>query len=178
MYPNGFQTSVPVESLSARMCGAFRPGHFHGVATVVTKLFNIVQPSTAIFGAKDYQQLQVIRRVTRDLNLPVEIVAHPTVREPDGLAMSSRNAYLSPAERQAALCLSRSLRRAQCLVRNGERRATAILERVRSEIAAEPLARLEYASLSDGENLCEIDQLSENAVLALAVWIGKARLIG
>ena len=177
MYPNGFQTSVQVENLSARMCGAFRPGHFHGVATVVTKLFNIVQPSTAIFGAKDYQQLQVIRRVTRDLNLPVEIVAHPTVREPDGLAMSSRNAYLSPAERQAALCLSRSLRRAQCLVRNGERRAAAILERVRSEIAAEPLARLEYASLSDGENLCEIDQLSENAVLALAVWIGKARLI-
>ena len=177
MYPDGFQTSVQVENLSARMCGAFRPGHFQGVATVVTKLFNIVQPSTAIFGCKDYQQLQIIRRMARDLNLAVEILPHPTVREPDGLAMSSRNAYLSPAERQAALCLSRSLRRAECLIKNGERKAAAILEIVRREIAAEPLARLEYASLSDGENLFEIDQVNENAVLALAVWIGKARLI-
>jgi pantoate--beta-alanine ligase len=177
MYPDGFQTSVHIENLSARLCGAFRPGHFQGVATVVTKLFNIVQPSTAVFGCKDYQQLQIIRRMARDLNLAVEILAHPTVREPDGLAMSSRNAYLNPAERQAALCLSRSLRRAECLVKNGERRAAAVLGRVRSEIAAEPLARLEYASLSDGENLCEIDQVSENAVLAMAVWIGKARLI-
>ncbi|HEX2227232.1 MAG TPA: pantoate--beta-alanine ligase [Candidatus Binatia bacterium] len=136
-----------------------------------------MQPSTAIFGCKDYQQLQIIRRMARDLNLAVEIVAHPTVREPDGLAMSSRNAYLSTAERQAALCLSRSLRRAECLVKNGERSAAAILERVHSEIAAEPLARLEYATLADGENLREIDEVSENAVLALAVWIGKARLI-
>jgi pantoate--beta-alanine ligase len=177
MYPEGYQTIVQVEELSARLCGAFRPGHFQGVATVVVKLFNIVQPSTAIFGCKDYQQLQVIRHMAQDLNLAVEIVGHPTVREADGLAMSSRNAYLNPAERQAALCLSRSLRHAECLVKNGERRATAILDRVRSEISAEPLARLEYASLSDGESLREIEEVSENALLALAVWIGKARLI-
>jgi pantoate--beta-alanine ligase len=177
MYPDGYQTRIQVEYLSARLCGAFRPGHFQGVATVVAKLFNIVQPHTAVFGCKDYQQLQVVRRMAKDLNLAVDIVDHPTVREPDGLAMSSRNAYLNPAERQAALCLSRSLRRAECLVKSGERRAAAILERVRSEIAAEPLARLEYASLSDPESLVEIEELRESAVLALAVWIGKVRLI-
>jgi pantoate--beta-alanine ligase len=177
MYPEGYQTSVQVEHLGARLCGAFRPGHFQGVATVVAKLFNIVQPSSAIFGCKDYQQLQVIRRMARDLNFSVEIVGHPTVREPDGLAMSSRNAYLNPAEREAALCVSRALRYAECLVKNGERRAAVLLERVRSEIAAEPLARLEYASLSDAESLAEIEELGDSAVLALAVWIGKARLI-
>jgi pantoate--beta-alanine ligase len=177
MYPEGFQTRVQVEELSARLCGAFRPGHFQGVATVVAKLFHIVQPDTAIFGCKDYQQLQVIRRMVRDMSLAVEIVGHPTVREPDGLAMSSRNAYLSQAERQAALCLSRSLRQAECLVQSGERRAAAILDRVRREVGAEPLARLEYASLSEPDNLVEIEELSKRAVLALAVWIGKARLI-
>jgi pantoate--beta-alanine ligase len=177
MYPEGYQTRVQVEELSARLCGAFRPAHFQGVATVVAKLFNIVQPSTAIFGCKDYQQLQVIRRMARDLNVTVEVVGHPTVREADGLAMSSRNAYLNPAERQAALCLSRSLRHAECLVKSGERRAAAILARVRNDIATEPLARLEYASLSDAESLMEIEELGDSTVLALAVWIGKARLI-
>jgi pantoate--beta-alanine ligase len=177
MYPTGYRTRIEVEDLSARLCGAFRPGHFQGVATVVAKLFNIVQPQIAVFGCKDYQQLQVIRRLAKDLSLAVDIVGHPTVREPDGLAMSSRNAYLNPAERRAALCLSRSLRRAECLVKSGERSAAAILERVRREVAAEPLARLEYASLSDPESLVEIEELGERAVLALAVWIGKARLI-
>jgi pantoate--beta-alanine ligase len=177
MYPRGFDTHVEVEGLSARLCGAFRPGHFQGVATVVAKLFNIVQPHTAIFGCKDYQQLQVIRRMVKDLSLAIEIVGHPTVREPDGLAMSSRNAYLNTAERRAALCLSRSLRRAECMVKAGERGAAAILERVRAEVAPEPLARLEYASLIDPESLMEVEEVGESAVLALAVWIGKARLI-
>jgi pantoate--beta-alanine ligase len=177
MYPEGHETTVQVEDLSARLCGAVRPGHFRGVATVVAKLFNIVQPRTAIFGSKDYQQLQVIRRMARDLNFTVDIIGHPTVREADGLAMSSRNAYLNRGERQAALCLSRALRHAECLVKHGERRAAAILESVRSEIAAESLARLEYASLSDPESLVELEELGETALLALAVRIGKARLI-
>lgn len=177
MYPAGHQTRVQVENLSAPLCGAFRPGHFRGVATVVAKLFNIVQPDVAIFGCKDFQQLQVIRRMARDMSFTVEIVGHPTVREPDGLAISSRNAYLNAAERQAARCLSRSLRAAECLVKGGERRAAVILDRVTRAIAAEPLARLEYASLCDAETLAEIEELRDRAVLALAVWIGKARLI-
>jgi pantoate--beta-alanine ligase len=177
MYPGGFGTHIRVEGLGERLCGAFRPGHFHGVTTVVAKLFNIVQPHTAIFGCKDYQQLQVIRRMVKDLSLPVQIVGHPTVREADGLAMSSRNAYLNPVERRAALCLSRSLRRAECMVKSGEHRAAPLLERVRGEIVAEPLARLEYARVVDPETLVEIEELGERAVLAMAVRIGKARLI-
>jgi pantoate--beta-alanine ligase len=177
MYTPGHQTFVSVENLSAPLCGAFRPGHFRGVATVVAKLFNVVQPHVAIFGCKDFQQLQVIRRMARDMNFGVEIVGHPIVREPDGLAMSSRNAYLNTVERRAALCLSRSLRAAECLARGGERRAAVILDRVRREIAGEPLARLEYASLRDAETLTEITELRDGAVLAVAVWIGQARLI-
>jgi pantoate--beta-alanine ligase len=177
MYPQGDQTHVQVEPLSGRLCGTFRPGHFQGVATVVAKLFNIVQPNTAIFGCKDYQQLQVIRRMARDMSYAVEIIGHPTVREPDGLAMSSRNVYLNSAERRAALCLSHSLCQARCLVNRGERRASVILDRVRREVATEPLGRLEYASLTDPETLVEIEELRESAVLALAVWIGRARLI-
>jgi pantoate--beta-alanine ligase len=177
MYPPGHQTFVSVENLSAPLCGAFRPGHFQGVATVVAKLFNVVQPHVAVFGCKDFQQLQVIRRMAQDMNFRVEIVGHPIVREPDGLAMSSRNAYLNAAERRAALCLSRSLRAAECLARGGERRAAVILDRVRRDIDGEPLARLEYASLRDAETLTEITELCDGAVLALAVWIGPARLI-
>ncbi len=177
MFPDGSQTWVQVEKLSAPLCGAFRPGHFQGVATVVAKFFNIIQPHIAVFGCKDFQQLQVIRQMARDLLLAVEIVGHPTVREPDGLAMSSRNAYLNPAERRAALCLSRSLSEADKLVKSGERRTAVILDRVQRGVAAEPLARLEYASLCDAETLAEIRELRQTAVLALAVWIGKARLI-
>jgi pantoate--beta-alanine ligase len=177
MYPQGYQTLVQVEKLSAPLCGGFRPGHFQGVATVVAKLFNIVQPHVAVFGCKDFQQLQVIRRMAVDMNFRVEIVGHPTVREPDGLAMSSRNAYLNAAERQAALCLWRSLRAAECLARGGEKQAAVILNRVRREIGLEPLARLEYARLCDPETLTEIAELRSGALLALAVWIGKARLI-
>jgi pantoate--beta-alanine ligase len=147
------------------------------VATVVTILLNAVAPDLALFGEKDFQQLLVIRRLVEDLRVPVEVVAVPTVREPDGLAMSSRNAYLNAAERRAALCLSRSLRAAECLARGGERRAAVILDRVRRDIDGEPLARLEYASLRDAETLTEITELCDGAVLALAVWIGPARLI-
>ena len=177
IYPAGFQTCVEVEQLSLPLCGAARPGHFRGVATVVAKLLNIVRPQAAIFGEKDYQQLQLIRRMVRDLNIDVEIIGHPIVREPDGLAMSSRNAYLAPAERQAAVCLSRSLCKAERRVRRGETAANDIVRLVRSELDKEPLVRVEYVELRDAETLEPIDNIERAAVLALAVRIGKARLI-
>ena len=177
MYPEGFAAGIEICDLSEPLCGAFRPGHFGGVATVVAKLFNIVRPHVGIFGCKDYQQLQIIRRLVRDLNFDVEIIGHPTVRETDGLAMSSRNAYLNPEERKAARCLYRSLRRAEELVQQGERSAAVIVDAARAKIAREPLARIEYLSLCDPESLREIDKLAEAALLALAVRIGKARLI-
>ena len=177
IYPVGAQTFVEVERLSLPLCGSVRPGHFRGVATVVAKLFNIVQPHLAIFGEKDYQQLQVIRRMVRDLAMDVEIVGHPIVREADGLAMSSRNAYLTSAERQAALCLSRALCKAERLVRRGEVTAAKIVDRVRAELDNEPLVAVEYVKLCDVETLDEVAALGEPALLALAVRIGKARLI-
>ncbi|MGE5302370.1 MAG: pantoate--beta-alanine ligase [Alphaproteobacteria bacterium] len=177
MYPQGFQTRVEVSQLSQFLCGTRRQGHFQGVATVVTKLFNAVRPHVAIFGEKDYQQLQVIRRLARDLNFDIEIAGHPIIREADGLAMSSRNAYLSAEERKAALCLSRSLNRAASMVREGETGGRQITEAVRVEIAREPLARLEYVKLCDTVDLTEVDQMGERALLALAVRIGKTRLI-
>jgi pantoate--beta-alanine ligase len=177
MYPQGAETHVEVERLSLPLCGAMRAGHFRGVATVVTKLFNIVLPHVAVFGEKDYQQLQVIRRLARDLCMGVEIVGHPIVREADGLAMSSRNVYLNDAERRAAVCLSRALCKANRLFTRGERFATTLLGAVESELAAEPLARVEYAKLCDAETLEEIDRIEQPALLALAVRIGNARLI-
>jgi pantoate--beta-alanine ligase len=177
MYPEGDQTHVEVERLSQPLCGALRPGHFRGVATVVTKLFNIVQPQLAVFGEKDYQQLQVIRRLVRDLSMGVEIIGHPIVREPDGLAMSSRNAYLTPAERAAAVCLSRALCRAERLFRRGETSAPALARQVLAELEKEPLARVEYVRLCNVETLEEIQNIDDQALLALAVRIGKARLI-
>ncbi len=177
MYPHGAQTRVEVERLSLPLCGALRPGHFRGVATVVAKLFNIVQPRVAVFGEKDYQQLQVIRRLVQDLSMGVEIVGHPIVREPDGLAMSSRNAYLNETERLAALCLSRALCKAERLFKRGERSAHALVGNVSAEIEKEPLARVEYVKLCDAETLDELERIDEAAVLALAVRIGKARLI-
>ena len=177
MYPRQFQTRVEVSRLSQFLCGAHRQGHFQGVATVVAKLFNAVRPHVAIFGEKDYQQLQVIRRFVRDLNFDVEIAAHPIVREADGLAMSSRNAYLNPAERQAALCLSRSLDRAASMVQSGRTGAREITEAVKTEIAQEPLARLEYVKLCDAVDLTDVDEVQDRALLALAVRIGKTRLI-
>ena len=177
IYPEGCQTHVEVERLSLPLCGALRPGHLRGVATVVTKLFHIVSPQVAIFGEKDYQQLQVIRRLVCDLAFDIDVVGHPIVREADGLAMSSRNAYLSASERQAAVCLSRALRRAECLVNRGETSSTAIVNAAAMEIAKEPLAQVEYTKICDPETLAEITQIHNTAVLALAVRFGKARLI-
>lgn len=180
IYPVGAQTFVDVEQLSLPLCGSVRPGHFRGVATVVTKLFNIVRPHAAIFGAKDYQQLQVIRRMARDLSMDVEIIGHPIVREADGLAMSSRNAYLSADERQAAVCLSRALCKAERLFKRGERVAGRLVELVMAEIQREPLAQVEYVKLSDAETLAEldaIDTIDAPALLAVAARFGRARLI-
>lgn len=177
IYPAGAQTFVEVEKLSLPLCGAVRPGHFRGVTTVVAKLFNIVRPNIAIFGEKDYQQLQVIRRMVRDLSLDVEIVGHPIVREPDGLALSSRNAYLTSPERQAALCLSRALCNAERWVNRGEVKAAVLMERVRTELSNEPLAAIEYVKICHAETLEDVDEVAEPTLLALAVRIGRARLI-
>ncbi len=177
MYPQGGQTRVEVEKLSLALCGASRPGHFRGVATVVTKLFNIVLPHLAVFGEKDYQQLQVIRRLVRDLSMGVEIIGHPIVREVDGLAMSSRNSYLSETERAAAVCLSRALCKVERLFKRGEHSACMLVRKALTELEKEPLANVEYVKLCDAETLDEIEVIADAAVLALAVRIGKARLI-
>jgi pantoate--beta-alanine ligase len=180
MYPKGFDTHVEVEKLTQRLEGASRPGHLRGVATVVTKLFNVVQPHRAYFGQKDAQQLAVIRRLTRDLDLPIEVVGLPTVREPDGLAMSSRNAYLSPEERKAALVLYRSLEAAQELWRSGVRDASLIRRRINEMLAAPAtggLARVDYVSVADAETLEELETVDRPALVSVAVRIGKTRLI-
>lgn len=177
IYPEGFDARIEIRELSKPLCGGFRPGHLGGVATVVAKLFNIVRPEVAIFGRKDYQQLQIIRRLALDLNFAVEIIGHPIVREGDGLAMSSRNAYLSLEERHAAPCLYRALRRAEELVGSGERSARAIMGAARDEIAREALARIDYVSLCDPESLKEVGMVRDGVLLALAVRIGRARLI-
>jgi pantoate--beta-alanine ligase len=177
MYPDGAETYIEVEKLSLPLCGALRPGHFRGVATAVAKLFNMIGPHVAIFGEKDYQQLQVIRKMVRDLSMAVEIIGHPIVREADGLAMSSRNAYLTAAERRAAVCLSRSLCKAERLLRRGESSAQSLLSLVSAELAKEPLANLEYVKLCDPETLMDLESVDRTALLALAVRFGKARLI-
>jgi len=178
IYPEGATTTVSVGPLSTTLEGAARPGHFDGVTTVVSKLFAIVQPERAYFGQKDAQQLMVIRRMTRDLLLPLEIVGCPTVREPDGLALSSRNVYLSPEERAQALALSRGLRRAEAAWGDGVRDAEALRTLVRGEIEAQPLARIDYVSLADQGSLVECDgAVVRDALLSLAVRFGKTRLI-
>lgn len=177
MYPRGFQTEVAVATLTARLCGRSRPGHFRGVTTVVAKLFNAVKPHVAVFGEKDFQQLVVIRRMTADLDLGIEIVGMPTVRESDGVAMSSRNAYLSAGERTAARCLSRALAAARDVAARGACGAAAVLEPVHAVLAAEPLARLDYAELVDAETIEPVETVDRPAVLALAVFIGRTRLI-
>jgi pantoate--beta-alanine ligase len=177
IYPAHYQTYVNVEEVTKYLCGASRPTHFRGVTTVVCKLFNIVKPHAAIFGEKDFQQLVVIRRMVTDLNLDVEIVGMPTYRERDGLAMSSRNSYLTPPERTAALCISQALKQAAALFGQGERRAKALVQAAQNIIAAEPLARIDYLTLCDTEELKDLSQVDREAVLAVAVRIGKARLI-
>jgi pantoate--beta-alanine ligase len=177
MYPAGHQTRVVVRELSQPLCGASRPGHFEGVATVVTKLFHLSQPHLAVFGEKDYQQLAIIRRLVRDLDLGIEIVGVPIAREPDGLAMSSRNAYLTPDERRHATCLYRGLRAAEASFTAGERGAGPLVAAARAEIAATPGARIDYLELRDAEGLQAIDRVEAPAVLAAAVFIGQTRLI-
>jgi pantoate--beta-alanine ligase len=178
MYPAGFDTWVEVGGLlTDRLEGAARPGHLRGVTTVVAKLFEIVQPQRAYFGQKDAQQLAVVRRMAADLNMGIEVVGLPTVREPDGLAMSSRNAYLSQKERQAAAVLWRSLRRARELFDEGERRAETIRRAIRVVLAEEPSAQVEYVSVAAAETLQELKAIAGPALVSLAVRMGRTRLI-
>ncbi len=177
MYPPDFQTWVNVESLTHPLEGTKRPGHFRGVTTVVTKLFNAVQPQMAFFGQKDAQQAAVIRQMVKDLNMPIKIFVEPIIREADGLAMSSRNTYLSPTERQAALCLSKSLAAAKLAYEKGERNAESLRATMREIIYAEPFAKLEYVSCADYDSLAELDKITGKSLLSLAVYVGKTRLI-
>lgn len=177
MYPAGASTTVRVAQLTDTLCGPCRPGHFDGVATVVAKLFNIVQPDRAYFGQKDAQQLAVIRRMTRDLDLPIEIVGCPTVREPDGLAMSSRNALLTAQERQRSLALYRSLCSARELVQAGERTAATIVAETQRIVAAAEPKQIDYISVVDPETMQPVTQIEGPVLIALAVCIGPTRLI-
>lgn len=189
VYPDGYQTAVEVEDVTKPLCGAFRPGHFRGVATVVAKLFNMVKPHYALFGEKDFQQCVVIRRMVRDLNFDIDIVTMPTVREPDGLAMSSRNARLNAAERTASLRISRALEAARACVADGRTDANAILRTVHAVLdgkgkEAEPdkratdvEVRAEYVCLCDPETLEEVRRVSAPTLLAIAAWVGDVRLI-
>jgi len=177
MYPAGYQTWVTVEEVTQSLEGAIRLGHFRGVATVVSKLFNAVQPDKAYFGQKDAQQAVVIRQMTRDLNFPIAIVVCPTMREPDGLALSSRNVYLNPEERHAAVVLSRALFKAKASFEVGEREAAHIRQVVLSTLATEPFVKVQYVSCAHPDTLQELDGRVEHALLSLAVTIGKTRLI-
>jgi len=178
VYPPGFSTWVAVEQgVEQGLEGASRPGHFRGVATVVAKLFQMVQPDRAYFGEKDYQQLQVIRRMAADLDMPVQVVPCPIIREPDGLAMSSRNRYLNPAEREAARSLFRCLQEAQRLVSAGERAAAAVIRAARAVLEAEPLVRPDYLEIVDPETLVPVELLDRPAQIAVAARIGSTRLI-
>lgn len=177
IYPAGYCTYVDVERITEYLCGASRPGHFRGVATVVSKLFNIVKPDYAFFGQKDAQQVLIIKRMAADLNMEVEVVTVPTVRERDGLAMSSRNIYLEPEQRRAALVLSKSLNRAAEEVRAGERNAAKIRQLVIDMIKAEPLADIDYVEIYSHPDLEPVESIEGPALLALAVRMGRARLI-
>jgi len=177
IYPKGFQTYVDVTELTEGLCGASRPGHFRGVTTVVAKLFNLVRPHRAYFGQKDYQQSAVVRRLAADLNFDLEIIVSPTVRESDGLAMSSRNVRLTLQERRAASVLYRSLAHADALVMAGERRTATILKDVRTMIEAEPLARIDYVAACHPDTLQTLDRIEGPALIALAVRFGGTRLI-
>lgn len=177
MYPEHYQTYVHVEGVTENLCGLSRPGHFRGVATVCAKLFNIVKPHVAVFGKKDFQQLVVIRRMVEDLNMDLEIIGLPTVREPDGLAMSSRNTYLKPDEREAALSLSRSLLLAKTLYEKGERDAGKIIEEVTRFIGRHPEGKIDYVKICDTTTMKDVNRLQGKEVIALAVRVGVARLI-
>ena len=177
MYPDEYATYVEVERLTAGLCGRFRPGHFRGVTTIVLKLLNIARPHRAYFGEKDYQQLTVIRRMGADMNLDCEIVPMPTVREPDGLAMSSRNANLSPEGRGAALVLPRSLTKARQLIESGERSAETVLQVVRRMFADEPRVSLQYVEIVDPDTLVPVERCDRDVVIAAACLVDGTRLI-
>ena len=177
MYPDRYATFVNVERITENMCGALRPGHFRGVTTVVAKLLNLIRPHRAYFGQKDAQQALVIKRMVADLNFDAEIVVLPIVREEDGLAMSSRNHYLGPEERQAALVLAKSLRMAESLIEAGQCDVAVISRKMGDMIEAEPLAKIDYISIVDAETLDDIDVVMGRVLIALAVFVGKTRLI-
>ncbi|MGB9005811.1 MAG: pantoate--beta-alanine ligase [Candidatus Aminicenantales bacterium] len=177
MYPPGYKTFVEVHELQNKMCGRSRPIHFRGVSTVVLKLFHIVGPDKAFFGQKDAQQAVIIRRMVCDLDLDVKVEVRPIIRDPDGLALSSRNAHLSPAERKAALVLTKSLKEAKILVEQGERKTAVLIERIRARLQAEPLAREDYVTVVDPEELEPLFLIKGRALIALAVFIGRTRLL-
>lgn len=177
MYPKGYATYVNVEGLSNVLCGASRAGHFMGVTTVIAKLFNIVKPDIVYFGQKDAQQVTVIKQMVKDLNMDIEIKSIPTVREFDGLAMSSRNIYLSQDQRRQALVLKRSLDKALSLIKSGERSSEKIIAQMKGLIAEMPMVKIEYVSIADTKDLKDISNISGEALIALAAFVGKTRLI-
>jgi pantoate--beta-alanine ligase len=177
MYPAGAQTFVEARELQKPLCGASRPGHFAGVATIVTKLFHITKPHLAVFGEKDYQQLAILRRMTRDLDFGIEIASVPIVREADGLAMSSRNAYLSTEQRTAALALSQGLAAAEAAFKAGERDAAKLVAAARGPLEASSLVRIDYVELRDADELTDLTTVSKRPVLAIAAFVGTTRLI-
>ncbi len=177
MYPGHFTSFIDTTETTELLCGAVRPVHFRGVCTVVGKLFNIVTPDRAYFGQKDAQQLATIRRFVRDLNFPLEIIACPIVREDDGLAKSSRNTYLNAEERQAALILSKSLKKGQEAIEGGEKDAKTIIGIIKESLQSEPLARIDYVEVVDFENIQRVDKIEGETLVAIAVYIGKTRLI-
>jgi len=177
MYPPDHQTVVRVEKVTQNLCGKSRPTHFQGVTTVVMMLFEIVMPHVAIFGEKDYQQLVTIQQMAKDLHMSVEVVGMPTVREADGLAMSSRNTNLLPEERKAALSLYRSLQKAKELLQKGERKADRILHEMKGILQSEPLVRIDYVQICDAYTLQDVDRIDGDVVIALAAYLGKTRLI-
>lgn len=177
MYPDGYKTYVNVEDITEVLCGRSRPGHFRGVTTVVNKLFNIVEPNKAYFGQKDAQQVIVIKKMVRDLNMNLEVITCPIVREPDGLAMSSRNVYLNAEERKAAVILSKSLFEAEELIKKGEKSRKRIVEYIESAIKTEKLAEIDYVEVVSADNLEIMEELKGSILIALAVRFGKTRLI-
>lgn len=177
IYPQGYKTYVEVHDLQGRLCGRSRPGHFRGVCTVVLKLFNIINPDISFFGQKDAQQAIILKKMVKELNLEVEIDVLPIIREEDGLALSSRNNYLSKEERKAALVLSKSLKGAQSMIERGQRDSAAIIKGMKEKIGREPLAKIDYVEIVDMDNLNPVSRIEKEALAAIAVFIGKVRLI-
>ncbi len=177
LFPRGFSAKIMLPGVSDKLCGLYRPIHFSGVATSITKLFNIVHPDKTYLGEKDYQQLLVIKQLVKDLNMDTEIVGCPTIREQDGLAMSSRNVYLKTEERESALSLNRSLSLAQSLVVSGERNTSVLKKQIQETICGKPYTKIQYISICNPETLEELEEIHDKALAVLAVWVGKVRLI-